>query len=172
MAISGNRVLNDEIGPNAQSRLDRDLLTEPGATYAILLEGINDIGFSQIPAGVFPPNVLLTNVSADEIIQGYEQIIRRAHDQGIKIYGGTLLPFVGAGYADAAGEAKRETVNAWIRTSGAFNGVIDFDAVTRDPADPLRLNPAYDSGDHLHPNDLGYKVMGDSIDLRLFSMCD
>ena len=168
MAISGNRVLNDEIGPNAQRRLDRDLLAVTGAAYAILLEGINDIGFSQIAPGTFPPDVQLTNVSAEEIIIGYKQIIRRAHAQGIKIYGGTLLPFVGAGYQDAAGEAKRQAVNFWIRTSGDFDDVIDFDAVTRDPADPARLLPAYDSGDHLHPNDAGYEAMGNAVDLALF----
>jgi lysophospholipase L1-like esterase len=169
MAISGNRVLNDEIGPNAQRRLDRDLLAVTGVSYAILLEGINDIGFSQIAPGVFPPDVLLTNVAAEEIIQGYKQIIRRAHAQGIKIYGGTLLPFVGAGYQDAAGEAKRQVVNFWIRTSGDFDDVIDFDAVTRDPSDPARLLPAYDSGDHLHPNDAGYEAMGNAVDLALFA---
>jgi lysophospholipase L1-like esterase len=167
-AISGNRVLNDEIGPNAQARLDRDLIAVTNVGYAILLEGINDIGFSQIAPGVFPPNVLLTDVSAEEIIQGYEQIIRRAHARGIRIYGGTLLPFVGAAYQDAAAEVKRETVNFWIRTSGAFDAVIDFDAATRDPANPLRLNPAYDSGDHLHPNDAGYAAMGRAFDRGLF----
>jgi lysophospholipase L1-like esterase len=169
MAISGNRVLNDEIGPNAQRRLDRDMLAVTGVAYAILLEGINDIGFSQIAPGTFPPDVALTNVSAEEIIMGYKQIIRRAHAQGIKIYGGTLLPFVGAGYQDAAGEAKRQAVNFWIRTSGDFDEVIDFDRATRDPADPSRLLPAYDSGDHLHPNDAGFEAMAGAIDLDLFA---
>src|SRR5262249_51263772 len=159
---------NDEIGPNAQSRFDGDALVEAGARWIILLEGINDIGFSQIPAEVFPPNVLLTNVSADEIIGGYQQLIRRAHAQGMKIYGGTLLPFVGAGYQDAAGEVKREAVNAWIRRPGHFDAVIDFDAATRDPASPTRLLPAFDSGDHLHPNDAGYAAMGDAVNLGLF----
>ena len=143
------------------------MLVQTGAAFAIVLEGINDIGFSQIPPGVFPPSVALTNVSADEIIAGYQQVIRRAHAQGLRIFGGTLTPFEGAFYADAAGEAKREAVNRWIRTSGGFDAVIDFDAAVRDPADPLRLNPAYDSGDHLHPNDVGYQVMGDLVPLRL-----
>lgn len=165
-AISGNRILNDELGPNAQSRLDRDLLLQAGATFAILLEGINDIGF---PLSDFlPESVLKPDVSADEIIAGYEQIIRRAHAQRIQLYAGTLLPYAGAAYYDAAGEAKRQAINAWIRTSGAFDGVVDFEAATRDPADPSRLLPAYDSGDHLHPNDAGYSAMGEAVDIGAF----
>ncbi len=166
-AISGNRVLNDELGPNAQRRLDRDMLLQGGVRFAILLEGINDIGFSQtadfLPAGVATPDV-----SARDIIAGYQQIIRRAHAQGIEIYGGTLLPYAGAQYYDEAGEAKRQAVNAWIRSSDELDGVIDFDAATRDPNDPSRLLEAYDSGDRLHPNDAGYAAMGEAIDLALF----
>jgi lysophospholipase L1-like esterase len=168
MGISGNRVLNEELGPNAQSRLDRDVLTVPGAAFVILLEGINDIGFSQFPAGALPPTVPLTNVSADEIIAGYRQIVRRAHGQGKRVLAGTLLPFVGAFYQDAAAELKREAVNRFIRTSGLFDGVIDFEAAVRDPANPQRLNPAFDSGDHLHPNAAGYTAMANAIDLHLF----
>jgi len=168
MAISGNRVLNDEIGPNAQSRFDSEALTVTGARHIILLEGINDIGFSQIAPGVFPPHVLLTNVSADDIIAGYKQLIRRAHAQGIRIYGATLLAFVGAGYQDEAAEVKRQAVNHWIRTAGAFDAVIDFDAATRDPNDPTRLNPGFDSGDHLHPNDAGFEAMGNAVPLWIF----
>lgn len=168
MGIGGNRVLNEEIGPNAQSRLDRDVLAVTGAAYVILLEGINDIGFSQFEPGRFPPEVLTTNVSAQEIIQGYQQIIRRVHAQGLKIYGGTLTPFQGAAYYDEAAEVKRSFVNFWIRTSGAFDGVIDFDAATRDPANPLRFRPEFDSGDMLHPSDAGYEAMAEAIDLRLF----
>ncbi len=167
-AISGNRLLNDEIGPNAQKRIDRDVLTQGGLAYVIVLLGTNDMGFSQLAPGTFPPSVALTNVSADDIIAGYKQVIRRAHEQGARIYGGTVLPFEGAFYWDAAAEVKRETINQWIRTSGWFDAVIDFEKVVRDPSAPTKLLPAYDSGDHLHPNDAGYAAMGNSIDLRLF----
>ena len=168
-AISGNRVLNDEIGPNAQKRIDRDALTQAGLAYVIFLEATNDLGFSQIAPGVFPPGVLLTNVSADDIIAGDKQFILRVHQQGAKIYGATILPFKGASYWDAAAEVKRQTINTWIRTSGMFDAVIDFDAVMRDPSDPAHIRPAFDSGDDLHPNDAGYAAMGNSIDLALFA---
>jgi lysophospholipase L1-like esterase len=168
-AISGNRVLNDVIGPNAQKRIDRDALTQGGAAYVIVLEGTNDMGFSQFPPGFFGPGVSLANVSAAEIIAGYKQIIRRAHQAGAKVYGGTVLPFEGAFYYDAAVEPKRAALNAFIRGGGWFDGVIDFDAATRDPAHPTRMLPAYDSGDHLHPNDAGYAAMGNAVDLGLFS---
>jgi lysophospholipase L1-like esterase len=160
--ISGNRVLHDTIGPNALSRFDRDVLAASGVKYVTLLEGINDIGFS----GFIPTE----EVSADEIIAGYRQIIARAHAQGLLIYGGTLTPFggLGAPYETPAGEAKRQAINTWIRTSNAFDAVLDFDRAVRDPANPTRMLPAYDSGDHLHPNDTGYRAMAESIDLRLF----
>lgn len=160
--ISGNRVLNENAGPNAQERLDRDVLAQPGVKYVTLLEGINDIGFSQI-AGYAGQAV-----SADAIIAGYRQIIARVHDRGLRIYGGTLTPFVGAGYASPEGETKRQAVNAFIRDSGEFDAVLDFDKALRDPANPAMMLPAYDSGDHLHPNDAGYEVMAYSIDLSLF----
>lgn len=168
-AISGNRVLNDVIGPNARRRIDRDVLTQPGLGYVILLVGTNDLGFSQLAPGTFGPGVSLANVSAAEIIAGYQQIIRRVHQAGAKIYGATLLPFEGAGYYDAAVEPKRAAVNEFIRHGGQFDGVIDFDQATRDPAHPTRLRAAFDSGDHLHPNDAGYAAMGNAIDLRLFT---
>ncbi len=155
--IGGNRVLIGAqcCGASAEARFGRDALDQPGVRDVIVLEGINDIGFS------------LGGVSATRIIAGYQQLIAQAHAQGLKIFGATLLPFQGAGYYTPAGEATREAVNTWIRTSGAFDGVIDFDAVMRDPADPLRLNPAYDSGDHLHPNDVGYQAMADAISLQM-----
>ena len=168
-AISGNRVLNDFIGPNAEKRVDRDVLTQGGLTYVIMLLATNDMGFSQLPPGAFGPDVLLTNVSAAEIIAGYVQIIRRVHQAGAKIYGATVLPFEGAGYYDAGVEPKRAALNHFIRTSGKFDGVIDFDAVMRDPTHPTRMRPEFDSGDHLHPNDAGYAAMGNSIDLGLFA---
>ena len=166
--ISGNRVLNDSVcfGVNAQARFFRDVAGRAGARYVILLEGINDIGFSQTPdSGCTAPN---TDVSAAQIIAGYRHLIAAAHAAGLKIFGGTLTPFQGAAYYSAAGEAKREAVNNFIRTSGAFDGVIDFDAAVRDPANPLQILPAYDSGDHLHPNDAGYQAMANAVNLALF----
>jgi lysophospholipase L1-like esterase len=160
--ISGNRILNDFVGPNAQIRLDPDVLTQSGVTHVILLEGINDIGFS-----VFVPT---QDVSADDIIAGYKQIIERVHAMGLKILVGTLLPYYEAGYFTPAGEAKRQAVNSWIRTSNLHDGVIDFDEAMRDPSDPEpfpTLLPAYDSGDNLHPNVPGYDAMAEAVDLKL-----
>jgi lysophospholipase L1-like esterase len=161
--IGGNRVLTGSqcCGASALARFARDALDRPGVRDIILLEGINDIGFS---AGRRSSDA---EVSAAQLVAGYEQLIARAHARGVRIFGATLLPFRGAGYYTPAGEATREAVNAWIRTSGAFDGVVDFDAVMRDPADPLRLNPAYDSGDRLHPNDAGYEAMAGAINLQL-----
>jgi len=163
LGISGNRVLHDFVGPNAQARFDRDVLTQTGVTHVIVLEGINDIGFS----GFLPAEA----VTADEIIAGHQQLIERAHARGLKIYGATLTPFAGTifpGYFTPAGEVKRQAVNAWIRTSGEYDAVIDFDLITRDPNNPTFLLPAYDSGDGLHPSDAGYVAMGNAIDLKLF----
>jgi lysophospholipase L1-like esterase len=158
--IAGNRVLAGArcCGISAEARFRRDALGQPGVRDIIVLEGINDIGASA-RAG--------TLVSAARIIAGYRQLIARAHARGVRIFGATLLPFKGAWYYTAAGDATREAVNAWIRTSGAFDGVIDFDAAIRDPADPLMMNPAYDSGDHLHPDAAGYQAMADAIDLQM-----
>jgi lysophospholipase L1-like esterase len=157
--ISGNRVLADGAGVSAQARLDRDVLTQTGARVVILLEGINDIGFADL--GLGPP------ITADDLIAGYQQIIARCHNAGLSIIGGTLLPFKGVpGYWNETGEQIRQQVNQWFRTSRAFDAVVDFAAVMADPNDPLMLNPAYDSGDHLHPNDAGYQAMADAIDLH------
>jgi lysophospholipase L1-like esterase len=161
--ISGNRVLSDGIGPSALSRFDRDVLSRPGVRYVVLLEGINDLG---LPA-LFPNSS--TMPSAIQIIAGYRQLIARAHDRGVLIFGGTLMPFESSSnFATNAGEVERETINAFIRGSGEFDGVIDFDAAVRNPANPLELFPAYDSGDHVHPNDSGYAAMAAAVDLRLF----
>lgn len=162
--ISGNRVLNDSAccGVNALARFDRDIIAQSGVTDVILLEGINDIGFSRADFGEF------RSVTAAEIIDGYQQLIRRAHAKGIRIIGGTLTPFEGAGYYYEEGEQKRQQVNEFIRTSNAFDGVVDFDKVIRDPDNPQRILPRYDSGDRLHPSDAGYKAMADAIDLTLF----
>jgi len=159
--IAGNRVLHDLVGPNALARFDRDVLAQAGVGYVIVLLGINDIGRSTTGQ---PPQP----VNAEEIIGGHRQMIMRAHQQGLKIVGCTLTPFEGAAYFTPEGETKRETVNNFIRTGGAYDGVIDFDSAVRDPSHPSRFLPMYDSGDHLHPNDAGYKAMADVIDISLF----
>jgi lysophospholipase L1-like esterase len=165
--ISGNRVLNNSpcFGTDALSRLDRDVITQAGVRDVILFEGINDIGFSQSPnTGCTAPN---TNVSAADIIRGYEQIIARLHAAKITIFGATLTPFRGAAYWSPAAERKRETVNNWISNSGEFDGVVDFATSTADPNHPQMLNPPFDSGDHLHPNDAGYRAMADAVNLNM-----
>ena len=159
--IGGNRILHDTAGPNALARFDRDVLAQTGVKYLIIMEGINDIGRA---TGVTSPNV----VTAADIIVGFSQLATRAHTHGIKVIGATLTPFVGAGYQTPEGEAMRQAVNQWIRTTNQLDGVVDFDKVTVDPARPNVFLPADDSGDNLHPNDTGYKAMGNSIDLKLF----
>jgi lysophospholipase L1-like esterase len=161
--IGGNRVLAGSrvFGVSAEDRFARDALDQAGVRDIILLEGINDIGFSASPAN--PDGVII----AARIIAGYERLIAEAHARHIRIFGATLLPFRGAGYYTPEGEAAREAVNTWIRTGGAFDGVIDFDKVMRDPADPRRLNPVYDSGDHLHPDDAGYLAMANAVNLDM-----
>jgi len=164
--IGGNRVLNSSscCGVDSVARFARDVLGQSGVRDVILLEGINDIGFSRSHN---PDNLPHTDVSALQIVEGYEQIIAMAHAAGLRIFGATLTPFKGARYWSPAGEAKREAVNRWIRDSGAFDGVIDFARAVADPGHPERLNPAYDSGDHLHPNAAGYRAMANAIDLSL-----
>lgn len=156
--ISGNRLLHDTVGTNASARLDRDVLVQSGARYLIVLAGINDIGYPG-------------SATADGIIAGHRQIIDRAHAMGLKVYGGTLTPFqafLPGLYYTADGEAKRQAVNRWIRTSKAYDAVIDFDKAIRDPSNPAAMRSTYDSGDNLHPNDAGYQAMADAIDLSLF----
>ncbi|HET9718810.1 MAG TPA: SGNH/GDSL hydrolase family protein [Solirubrobacteraceae bacterium] len=164
--IGGNRVLNDApcCGVSAVSRFGLNVVRQTGVRTVILLEGVNDLGFSQKRGALSAPH---SNVSAAQIISGYRQIIAQAHAHGLRIIGCTLTPFEGARYWNPAAERKREAVNSWILTSGAFNGVINFAAVLGEPGDPERLNPGYDSGDHLHPNDAGYRAMADAIQLSL-----
>lgn len=160
--IGGNCVLIHCVGPNALARFDRDVLSQAGVKYVIVLESINDIG------ALHDPNRPDYNLTAEDLEQGLSQLVARAHEHGITIFGATLTPYQGAGYYTDKGEQIREAVNAWIRTSGVFDGVIDFDKATRNPANPLVYLPAYDSGDHLHPKDAGYAAMANSIDLSLF----
>jgi lysophospholipase L1-like esterase len=155
--ISGNRVLTYGSGPSALARFERDVLATPGLTHVILLEGINDIGRSAVDG-----------ITADDIIFGYRQLIARAHERGVIIIGATLTPAGPRANFTPALEAKRAAVSAFIRTAHEFDGVIDFDAITRDPSNPIQFLPAYDSGDHLHPGDAGYRAMGESIDLGIF----
>ena len=168
--IGGNRVLSEATVPpgtdvravgagvNALARFERHVLSHPGITHVIVLEGINDIGNArQNPTP-----------TADDLIAGHKQLIDQAHARGVKIYGATLTPFWGAAYYTEAGEAKRQALNEWIRNGKAYDGVIDFDKATRDPNDPKKFLEKYDSCDYLHPGDAGYKAMGEAIDLSLF----
>ena len=160
--IAGNRLLKDGFGQNALARFDRDVLAQTGAKFVVVLEGINDIGTSS--AG--------PDVTAPDIIAALRQLAVRAHSRRVKIFGATLTPFEGTlipGYFTPEGEMKRQAVNEFIRTTRMFDGVIDFDEAVRDPEHPARLLPAYDSGDHLHPNDAGYLAMGQAVDLSLFA---
>jgi lysophospholipase L1-like esterase len=165
--ISGNRILNDGaepyVGPSVLSRFDRDALNKPGVRWVLLLSGGNDISAARVLAT--PKD----QVSAQQIIDGLKTLIERAHQKGVKIWGATLTPKAGSKFYYAEGETKRQAINAWIRTARAFDAVVDFDQVTRDPDHPDRLLPAFDSGDHVHPNDAGYKAMGAAIDLRLLT---
>jgi lysophospholipase L1-like esterase len=160
MGIGGNRVLRDVTGVSALARFDRDVLSQPGVKWVMVLEGINDIGH-----GAVAPAEMVT---ADELIAGHKQLIERAHNHGIKAIGCTLTPFEGANYSREEGEAVREALNAWIRTSGAYDAVVDFEAATRDPNNPKRIRADFDPGDHLHPNDAGYQAMANAVDLSLF----
>jgi lysophospholipase L1-like esterase len=156
LGIAGNRVLRDGAGVNALARLDRDVLVEPGVRWVIFLEGINDVGLARQDPQPAPA----------EIIAGHKQVIARVHERGLKIFGGTLLPFEGvtiANYFSEQGETTRQAVNQWIRTGKAYDGVIDFDALMRDPSSPRKMRAEYDGGDHLHPNDAGYKAMADAV---------
>jgi lysophospholipase L1-like esterase len=173
MGISGNRVLNDGAGQSALTRFDRDVLSVPGARYLIVFEGVNDLGISyghfQGPlAEIFKRQASAEKATAEALIAGYRQIIARAHEKGIEVLGATITPYGGAAYYSPEGEAQREMINRWIRTSGAFDGVLDFDAVLRDPQDPTRIATGLHAGDHLHGSDAGYAALARSIDLSLF----
>jgi lysophospholipase L1-like esterase len=160
--ISGNQVVRDGAGVSALARFDRDVLGRPGVRWVILLEGINDInmrGRSDSPDAL----------TSDELIAGYRQIIERAHMNGIKVMGATIMPEEGVPTASERGEEIRQTVNRWIRAKGNFDAVVDFDLVVQDRSHPARINPAFDPGDHIHPNDAGNKAMADAFDLTVFA---
>src|SRR5450631_1136897 len=169
--IGGNRVLTTSPcwGQNALARLGRDVLAQAGIEAVILFEGTNDIGQPDTKVLETNPCLSRTQVTADEIIAGYKQIIARTRARGLRIFGATILPYQGFGAWTAQGETKREAVNQWIRSSGAFDGVIDFDAALRDPATPSRMAPQYDSGDHLHPGTAGHEAMGNAEISRYFA---
>src|SRR5262245_12835879 len=159
--IGGNRLLSESTygaGVNALARFEHQVLGQTGVTHVIVLEGINDIGY-----GMHDPSP-----SAADLISAHRQMIERAHARGLKIVGATLTPFEGSPRYTIEGEAKREALNEWIRTGKMYDGVVDFDQATRDPAQPKRFKAEFDSGDHLHPNDAGYIAMGNAIDLALF----
>ncbi|QIE86660.1 SGNH/GDSL hydrolase family protein [Pseudomonas nitroreducens] len=165
--ISGGRLLSDGMGQSALARFQRDALGKPGVQAAIVLLGINDISW---PGSTFAPNNPL--VQYQDLVAGYRQLIAQAHVRGVRIVGATILPFERAlsgspieNYHAANKEALRQRVNQWIRQSGEFDAVVDLDAHLRDPAHPLRLLPAYDSGDHLHPGDAGNRAMAESVDI-------
>lgn len=178
LGVAGNRLLHDPnppaghpaegyaayFGEGALRRFDRDVLAQPGVEHVIVLLGVNDLGH---PGTSAPPSEA---VSAEEVIGAHRQLIARAHEAGLRVHGGTILPFKGdtLGFWSQENEAKRAAVNHWIRTGGAYDSVIDFDAALRDPADPLRLAPRYDSGDHLHPNDAGMAALAAAVPTRLF----
>ncbi|WP_336971535.1 SGNH/GDSL hydrolase family protein [Sphingobium aromaticiconvertens] len=161
LGISGNRLLNDSGGGgiNVLARFDRDVLTVPGVSHVILLEGVNDLGTAAREGAIMP--------SADDIIDSYRQMITRAHDRGVKVILATILPYKGASYWSEAGDTVRQQVNAWIRDNDVADGAVDFDRAIADPADPLRMAKPYDIGDALHPNDAGFRVMADAVPLKL-----
>ena len=170
--ISGNRVLGDGTGESALTRLDRDVFSLPNVKVLILFEGINDIGRSYAhyegAAAEIQKTLQGRLTAAAQMIAAYRQIIARAHQHDIRVFGATIAPFKGASYWSPEGEAVRQEINRFIRTSGAFDAVLDFDKVLADPADPVSMRPGYHAGDHLHGSDDGYKAVTDSIDLNLF----
>lgn len=152
--IGGNRLLADGTGPKAGNRFERDVLSQPGVRYVILLEGINDIGHG--------------GVQAQQLIDAMTDLANRAHTRGLRIFAGTLTPFEGAGYYTPEGEAIRQQVNTFVRSNSIFDGAIDFDKAVQDPQQPARLLPKDDHGDHLHPSDQGYAAMAPAVSLKLF----
>jgi lysophospholipase L1-like esterase len=165
--ISGGRVLFEGHGPSVMQRLDRDVFAQPGVRYVIYLEGINDIG------QILKPDSPEKTLSVDELIFAATQLVTRAHQHGVKVIGATLLPFgskdVPANSSWLMARQVLDQYNGWVRTSGVFDGIVDFNKVTADPQSPQTMLPAYDSGDHVHPSDAGYDAMARAVDLSLLS---
>ncbi|MFE0174730.1 SGNH/GDSL hydrolase family protein [Streptomyces sp. NPDC059002] len=163
--IGGNMVLNDSAwyGEKSANRFSRDALDLPGVGTVVVLEGLNDIGFSETDKPTYKPAPV---VSARELINGHKKLIREARAKGLKVVGATLLPLGGSDHYGEHAAAVSDAFNTWVRTSGAYDAYVDFDKALADPADPERLAPAYDSGDHLHPNDAGYRAMARAVDLK------
>ena len=171
--ISGNRILDGGAGDSALARFDRDVVAQAGVTHVVIFEGVNDLGISYgAPAGPMAERFRALQpkdkATSDRLIAGYRQLIARAHAHGIKVIGATIAPYEGAVYWAPEGETHRQAVNHWIRTSGEFDGVIDFDAVLRDPAHAAQIRDGLHAGDHLHGSDAGYDAMAKAIDLGLF----
>jgi lysophospholipase L1-like esterase len=167
LGIGGNRLLLDGLGPNALARFDRDVLGRPGVRWAILLEGVNDLGTFTRDA---PQTEEAHGIHRHQMIQAFAQMATRARAHRIRLIAGTIMPFASSAYyhPDAATEADRQAINAWLRAPGHVDSLVDFDALMRDPAHPDRLRPAYDSGDGLHPSEAGYRAMAQAIPLTLF----
>ena len=166
--IGGNHLLTDGLGPNVLARLDRDVLAPAGVRWAIVFEGVNDLGGLSRKADATPQE---HTALVAQLIAAYSQVLTRAHAHGLRVYGATITPYTGSEYyhPGALSEADRQTMNQWIRAAGHFDAVIDFDSVVRDPQHPDRLLPSFDCGDHLHPSAAGYKAMAEAIPLTLFA---
>jgi lysophospholipase L1-like esterase len=160
--IGGNLVLNDSawFGERATSRFHRDALDLPGIGTVVVLEGLNDIGFQETDHPLYKP---APNITGTQLINGHKELIRQARARGVRIVGATLLPLGGSDHYGRRAAAASDEFNNWVRTSGAYDAYVDFDKALADPADPERIHPAYDSGDHLHPNDAGYRAMADAL---------
>ncbi len=170
-AISGNRVLSPGMGEAALARFDEDVLTLPNVTHMIVFEGVNDIGnrYGPVQGGVGGLTLDQPQIDVAQMIEGFRQLIVRAHEKGIKVIGSPIGPYKGAGYWSEEGEAARQAINAWIITSGAFDAVVRFDEAFADPANPQQMREGYHMGDHLHGNDASLRAVGESIDLSLFA---
>lgn len=166
--IGGNHLLTDGLGPNALARFDRDVIAQPGVKYVIVLEGVNDLGGATRTAEISQAE---HDALVARILSAYAQMIERAHAHGLRIFGGTITPYTGSDYYHPGplSEADRQKINAWIRSAGHFDAYVDFDKAIVDPADPKRMLPTYDSGDHLHPSPAGYRAMANAVPLALFS---
>jgi lysophospholipase L1-like esterase len=166
--IGGNHLLTDGLGPNALARFDRDVLAPTGVRWVIVFEGVNDLGGLARNGEVAPVE---HTALVQRLLSAYEQIILRAHAHGLRVFGATVTPYAGSAFYHPGplSEADRQAVNAWIRASGHFDAVMDFDSIVRDPQHPDRLLPAFDCGDHLHPSPAGYRAMGEAIQLSLFA---